>query len=272
MLVAWRVKRWVEPLLYRTVTLPSDSHRGDREDKVKGIPIHHREVITDLIQTRPPEFLGQSVRNLLMCYRRGVDNRPILSACHNIENLWIASDNLHDLLPILQGLPLTHLHCDLSKLFGSKEKIHFTHPVFSQITHLECFDDPPDLPDPERWSNIALIPNLTHLSFVNMDFLSVCHTLLQSCKSLRVVLVLPEDDSYDGVWDDNAFFEEVSKDPRFLIMECTHYAKDWQMGSHVGVDYWSRAENFIAKRRSEEVDPLQYYLEDESKLIAGIDE
>ncbi|KAJ7142062.1 hypothetical protein C8R43DRAFT_1071295 [Mycena crocata] len=272
MLVAWRVKTWVEPLLYRTMTVPME--RGHSEVKVEGIPIHYRETLMGVIRTRSPELFAQNVRNLLLGYRSrvGLDNKLILSACPNVENLWIASENLCDLLPILQGFPLKRLHCDVTRLFGSQKKIDFTHPVFSKITHLECFDEPDGRPHPGYWSNVALIPNLTHLSFVNIGFLSVCRTLLQSCNSLRVVVALRDNDSEEDDWDeDDEVMKDLIKDPRFLIIECAHYVKDWQMGSHLGVDYWSRAEAFIAKRKSKEVDPFRYYLEDESKLITGID-
>ncbi|KAJ7088093.1 hypothetical protein C8R44DRAFT_892893 [Mycena epipterygia] len=62
---------------------------------------------------------------------------------------------------------------------------------------------------------------------------------------------------------------ELSRDFRFVAMCCEHYHLDWQMGACAGVDYWSRAESFIAKRRSGEIDALQYeILVDESKNLA----
>ncbi|KAJ7136390.1 hypothetical protein C8R43DRAFT_1203406 [Mycena crocata] len=246
MLVAWRVNAWVEPLLYRTIALRKDPNNS--RGKVGGIPIHRREAIMDLIQTRPA-FLARSVRNLLLAYFPGFDDGPIISACPHVENVWTGSDNLHALLPILERLPLKHLYCSISKLFGSQRNIQFTHPIFAQITHLELFDTfHSHIEDflPEVWCNLALIPNLTHLAFDNVIFLPICLTVLQACSSLRVLLTLLE----GTLRDQKELISALAKDPRFVKTDCSFYMKDWQMGRHVGVDYWSRAEEFVAKRKS----------------------
>ncbi|KAJ7136382.1 hypothetical protein C8R43DRAFT_1203395 [Mycena crocata] len=48
---------------------------------------------------------------------------------------------------------------------------------------------------------------------------------------------------------------ELAKDTRFMIMLCKFYLRDWQIGCHMGIDYWSRAEDFVAKRKRGEIDP-----------------
>jgi hypothetical protein len=69
---------------------------------------------------------------------------------------------------------------------------------------------------------------------------------LQNCQSLSVLVSL-----------DNTFYEyfvhTLSKDLRFVVMDCSWF-QDWQNGVHAGRDYWSRAESFISKRRSGEID------------------
>ncbi|KAJ7136388.1 hypothetical protein C8R43DRAFT_1132537 [Mycena crocata] len=272
MLVAWRVKTWVEPLLYGTILLPT--RPNDSDTKVGGIPIHDWEAVIDLIQTRP-EFLAQSVRGLLLCHRQGVKHQEsielILRACSNVENLWIGSAILAHLLPVLERLPLTHLYCYISDIFGSQQDAHFTHPLFAQITHLELFDTS-DYPEddtflPEVWSHIVLIPNLTHLAFNDVIFLPLCLTVLQSCHSMCVVVVLLPGGLEN---EDDDLVSELTKDPRFITMACIFYVKDWQMGRHSGVDYWARAEDLVAKRKCGEINPLQHHLTDETKLITDI--
>ncbi|KAJ7480301.1 hypothetical protein B0H11DRAFT_1916041 [Mycena galericulata] len=76
----------------------------------------------------------------------------------------------------------------------------------------------------------------------------------------------------DGVYltliEDHPELKDLAKDPHFVQMACSHYIKDWQMGALTGVDYWSRAEEFIAKRRSGKIDPLQYLIEVDEKFEA----
>ncbi|KAJ7025834.1 hypothetical protein C8F04DRAFT_1238935 [Mycena alexandri] len=49
---------------------------------------------------------------------------------------------------------------------------------------------------------------------------------------------------------------KLMKDPRFVVMQCEEFEKDWQMGAHTGEDYWARADAFVAKRRSGDVGRL----------------
>jgi hypothetical protein len=42
--------------------------------------------------------------------------------------------------------------------------------------------------------------------------------------------------------------QELAKDSRFVAMGCQSRTKDWRMGAHTGVDYWSRAEDFVSKQ------------------------
>ncbi|KAJ7120028.1 hypothetical protein C8R44DRAFT_736884 [Mycena epipterygia] len=100
---------------------------------------------------------------------------------------------------------------------------------------------------------LAQIPHLSHLAFDIDDhsFLEPL-TLLRTCVSLRVLVELysGDEDPFGG-HDDTGKFAE---DPRDVAMECASFTADWQMGAHMGADYRSRAEAFIAKRMSGEID------------------
>jgi len=61
--------------------------------------------------------------------------------------------------------------------------------------------------------------------------------------------------SIAGLPDEQA----LAKDPRFVMMGWEG-VRDWRIGTHGGVDYWARAEEWVTKRKSGEVDPLQYRL------------
>ncbi|KAJ7119958.1 hypothetical protein C8R43DRAFT_1035233 [Mycena crocata] len=269
MLVAWRVREWLEPLLYRTITLPRLGMQ-DGGEKVNGYPLFNDHTLSTMLMSKPLDFLARSVKNLCL---NGISVDIAiyaLSACVGVENLWISSEELEECLPLIAQLPLTRLYCDVELLFGWRRQIDFTHLMFQRITHLELFDiveedgdDPEDdTHSVEFWADLALIPTLTHLAFNDEDFLPLCPTLLRACTTLRVlgIMIQGKRRSED--------VGELAKDPRFVVMYCRKYIKDWQVGVHRGIDYWTRAEDFVDKRRYKLIDPLQYEItEDESLNI-----
>jgi hypothetical protein len=187
---------------------------------------------------------------LLLPWASIEDANTILSACRSVENLWISTAD-RDLLPLLEDLPLKQLSCNLKALFRP-QPIDFTHKLFSMITHLEVFGVSDmsgfDSPDHDKWRGLAHIPHLTNLSFNDDGIVGVWPALLRTCKSLRVLVVLQA--TIAGHPDE----QELAKDPRFVAMGCEFETKDWRMGAHTGIDYWSRAEDLVAKRRSGEID------------------
>ncbi|KAJ7137581.1 hypothetical protein C8R43DRAFT_1132176 [Mycena crocata] len=234
MLVAWRVKVWVEPILYRTLLVTND-------DPIAGYPRFTAERVRSVLESKAPTFLRSCVRNVYLDDVGDTTLELVLSQCTGIENLWIRHD-LDNLIPLFARLSLKHLYADIRPLLPALSP---SHPFFSQITHLELIGGSVD-PSPKEmgiWSGLAHLPRLTHLSFNDDDFIDICSPLLQSCKFL-VVLICLEMASVDTEADDRA------------------------MGTHAGVDYWTRAEDFVAKRRSGEMDALKFRIsEDSSELI-----
>lgn len=147
----------------------------------------------------------------------------------------------------------------MSDIFGARQEIDFGHRLFATLTHLEIFDDEPF--SPEKWAELALIPHLTHLCFNEHLVVDMLLVVLRACASLRVLVVfdpiLPTPIASNG--DERA----LAQDPRFVAMTSPPPYQDWTTGAHSGIDYWSRAEDFVAKRRAREIDPLQYTLKDE---------
>ncbi|KAJ7137585.1 hypothetical protein C8R43DRAFT_1238862 [Mycena crocata] len=217
MLVAWRVKVWVEPILYRTLLVTND-------DPIAGYPRFTAERVRSVLESRAPTFLRSCVRNVYLDDVGDATMELVLSQCTGVENLWIRHD-LDNLIPLFARLSLKHL-----------------------------------------WG-LADLPRLTHLSFNDDDFIDICSPLLQSCKFL-VVLICLEMSTVDTEADDRAVEEGLQQDLRFVIMGCRLFRKDWKMGAHAGVDYWTRAEDFVAKRRSGEMDAFQFRIsKDSSELI-----
>ncbi|KAJ7438560.1 hypothetical protein B0H11DRAFT_1633415, partial [Mycena galericulata] len=163
MLVAWRVKIWVEPLLYCIVVL-----LGDLEllclDAMGGYP-YEDDVDFSRIRSTPASVFKNSVRHVCLHQVSYQVAAFILSASSSLEDLWIILDAANaSLLPIIGPLPLKRLYCRLEDLFTPNTQIDFTHPLFSHLTHLELFAGS-NVVLPELWSGLSLLPYLTHLSF-----------------------------------------------------------------------------------------------------------
>ncbi|KAJ7177122.1 hypothetical protein C8R46DRAFT_1078197 [Mycena filopes] len=250
MRVANRVKIWLEPILYRTLSLCED---------IKHIPPGYlpfrSDSVLDLIRSN--QFPGKAVRHLLL---QTEGDRPLLlSSCPSVEYLWINPDLGPDVFPAIEGMPLKRLYCNLTALFGPDRPLDFTHRMFSLLTHLEIsislwHDD-----EPSALENLVLIPNLTHLAFRDPIFKDLWLPLLRGCPLLRVLLVLDCDLRYEL----NGELEPaVLADPRFVEMHIgwTRYTTEWIIGAHTDIDYWSRAEEFVEKRRLGEVDVLHYWI------------
>ncbi|KAJ6569223.1 hypothetical protein B0H19DRAFT_1134904 [Mycena capillaripes] len=258
MLVARRAKEWVKPLLYRTVSVC---------EKEKDVPEGHLffRIDTLLQMIQSGNFPGHAVRKILI--QVDGDRAALLSACPNTENLWINADLGPNLFPQISVLPLKRLTCNLMMLFGPERPMDFTHRLFSRLTHFEILDSMlfnasgRDI-DPTMLLNLALIPHLSHLAFAHVEdfsdvgFIDFFLPLLRTCKSLRVLIVL--DPYIHTVIAQHKDKEELAQDERFVVMECKFFTGDWILGAHTGTDYWSRAEDFVAKRRSGEIDALEY--------------
>ncbi|KAJ7473871.1 hypothetical protein B0H11DRAFT_2036245 [Mycena galericulata] len=236
-LVAWRVKHWVEPLLYRTLVINATP--------IDDLPSCSVDAFTGITRTKQALLL-KSVRNLMLIHISSDDADLIISACSGVQNLYIlASGELHTSTRIypkgLDTMPLTHLYCHPEDIFASHYH-RFTHPLFANITHLELFglDDEDD----ESRKSLALLPRLTHLAY-DTSSLWPCKQLLEECKSLRVLICLR---SPSGRPD-----QPVVEDPRFVMMLVERYIADWQRGILTGRDFWTRAEEFIAKRISGQI-------------------
>ncbi|KAJ7670082.1 hypothetical protein DFH06DRAFT_1293976 [Mycena polygramma] len=253
MLVAWRVKIWLEPLLYRTIIVLDEPSELEECNKVGTHPLAiESSVFVSVLRTKPPSFFGNSVRQLHLgttCLDK-TDEADVLSACSNVENLWLAARSQVTVAAL--NMPLKRIHCTLDALFGNGA-IDFTHRMFASIAHLEIFNAPAAI-DVEVWSALASVPHLTHLAFNDDDYLPMCLILLRTWTSLRVLAFL-----LSRV--DLAKAPKLVEDRRFVVMPCEEFLADWIMGAYTGNDYWSRAEDFVAKRKSGEIDPLKYYID-----------
>ncbi|KAJ6472048.1 hypothetical protein C8R45DRAFT_1078177 [Mycena sanguinolenta] len=247
-LVAWRVKIWLEPILYRTLFFPADHD-------------HYHLMVPFLgtLASKPAAFFARSTRHLLMIEVDPFVMRSILSACSQVENLWVmtmstsSSEGIHSLLPLVSSLPnLKHLYINLVALFAGAA-IDFAHPIFSHLTHLELigyetFSLETDL---DTWRGLACLPCLTHLSFDDPSFIVFCPHLLEACQSLRVLVALWGTRSIEREQKrPDSLVWRLRTDFRFVMTTCALWEHDWLRGANGGKDYWGRAEEFAASRRA----------------------
>ncbi|KAJ7434673.1 hypothetical protein FB451DRAFT_956255, partial [Mycena latifolia] len=173
MLVALRVKEWVEPLLYRTITLNAV------EPSVDGYPNFTSSILRRAIRRKSATFFQIAVRNLHFFEDCEDDLVMILSICTGVENLSLGMLEDDPVIPCLELLRLKRLCADVGP---SLRYFSATHPLFSQITHLELLDVANT--DTALYSQLSLLPNLTHLSFNHGVFIPISSFLLKTCRSL----------------------------------------------------------------------------------------
>ncbi|KAJ7616527.1 hypothetical protein FB45DRAFT_934417 [Roridomyces roridus] len=236
-LVAWRVRRWVQHLRYRVLLLAEDPNAPHG---VRAYP-HNDDSELSRLRSLPPSILRDSVRHLCVDLPGSQTVEFLLSTCSSVENLWVLSQKL----PLISALPLKRLHSMLTVLFFP-HPIDFTNVLFSRLTHLEIFDRHCHRRvEPRTWSGLKCLPHLTHLAFHDEELISIFVDLLRICTSLRVFVLIstiaPPPPSVP---------RELVEEPRFVWMVRTKSMRDWHAGAVSGVDHWTRAEDFVERRRS----------------------
>ncbi|KAF7296828.1 hypothetical protein MIND_00913900 [Mycena indigotica] len=253
--VAWRVKEWVEPLLYRTLVV--GCRRGP------DLPPCDFATLAAFSNAR-----RGAVRNLLMfeslAKLPASELADLLESLPGIEDLYMA-DNEFDrkwspahpnpgTLRAFNNLSLRRLHCLLGATFDLTDPTLFTQPAFAKLTHLEVFDRLFSWEDDEDvdaviacWSRLAELPALTHLSLEAIPKPPFCAQILQTFPHLRVFI------AHANMSEVRRFFRlagphaaVVRQDPRFIVLQIAHWRADWENGVLGGEDSWAKAEQAVA--------------------------
>ncbi|KAJ7708558.1 hypothetical protein B0H14DRAFT_3642669 [Mycena olivaceomarginata] len=219
LLVARRVKIWLEPILYSVVVFsdPIDGH-------VCLKPVQFSSIIQS-------QEISQHVRHLFASYELGPHLDLILASCSAVKNLALVPGRWPDLLPFLSTMPLQRLSTAITNVFPAIG-VDFAHPLFSNLTHLELMDHLNDAPW-EEWKGLALIPNLTHLAFLFQKSLAIFQGALDACPALQVLVYL----YFKGVVYEEIHLQPLAQDTRFVCMPAPPFASDWQIGARDGDDF-----------------------------------
>ncbi|KAJ7741690.1 hypothetical protein B0H16DRAFT_1861816 [Mycena metata] len=217
MFVAWRVKEWVEPWLYRTITMHGST-------TIDGYPTFTQSTLLQIVG-RNPTLLRSSVCNLYLYLPHNVTKNKsipnILAHLPTLENLSLVAKfgeikTQSDLttIKLIADMHLKRFYGDFRHLLN----LPLTAPFFSRITHLGLTQVPilTALTAAALCERLAQISSLTHLAFDHPSIIPHCPELLQNCKSLRV-LVFFELGLGEQQWCQE-YLALLSHDVRFLAM------------------------------------------------------
>ncbi|KAJ7446002.1 hypothetical protein B0H11DRAFT_395049 [Mycena galericulata] len=230
LLVAHRVLTWIEPLIYRVISIQGNC-----------------APVLRMLRSKPTQFFGDNVHCLLGDGVPAAELEEILSVCTGIRSLVLFGTSPSSLSAVLSLRP-QKLGMDLYSLFGDTDLVDFSLPLFTTITHLDLFDIISELVEP--WSNLALLPALTHLALLAITPLDVKIQLLHNCPHVEVLVSMhTRSESFEEL----AFAEDV----RFVSMSLSNkqYKLDWNSGANGGMDFWVRADKFVAMKRRGEITP-----------------
>ncbi|KAJ7158156.1 hypothetical protein C8R46DRAFT_410651 [Mycena filopes] len=254
MLVAWRVRSWVEPLLYRLLCVTT--HNGRR-----GFPIIPVEVLLQALDSRSPLMASVECvffHRIPSRYSPSATLNALLAACPRITNLSSLVGFGASLKAVESLQNLRRLAINVRELFypGS---VDFAHPLFRNITHLELFDvlgEEGAQAASSEYGAMVNIPNLSHIAFNGPWLCTVMEPLFQAHgERLRCFVFLSDLVLMDG-----------SHIPQFVHIHQTDFLGDWLRGIHTGEDYWDLAERFIAGKRAGRVDDWRHEIWDRLPL------
>nr|GAT54519.1 predicted protein [Mycena chlorophos] len=244
MLVAQRVKLWVEPLLYRTITVQNSAK------------FFH---LLRILRTKPPSFLASAVWHIH--YAIPLPRESLVSADICAEVLALCPGTTHvgttvsfmgtrsrDAMSVLTNLQ--DLTTELGILFEHTQPIDARHRVFAHVTHLNLHDRMGLRSVRQRiWDAVPAMPSLTHLRMLSGDSIADAHIehLLFSCPKLRILLL-----TLEGHWDEHFHRTRRVSDSRlvwaFVDEAYGRFWADWTRHTRGETCLWTMAEDVVRQR------------------------
>ncbi|KAJ7677801.1 hypothetical protein DFH06DRAFT_1316600 [Mycena polygramma] len=233
--VAHRVRAWIEPLLYGTLVF-----RKTRDTSF----MRRFSALVRALHARPLTFVESQVRSIMWWHYYGEEKmEALLSLCSGLRNL--ALINLTpSMIPTLSTLP------ELQRLtLPASSGVLLNPPIpysFATLTHLHIHGvGDLDLP----W--IIALPALTHFCIESLasTMLEALEELLLDCPKLQVCV-------YAVGFRLSTLSAPLMEDQRVVVLQLDldndNYVRDWKTGATGGRDFWVRAEEFLAKKKSDQ--------------------
>ncbi|KAJ7636629.1 hypothetical protein FB45DRAFT_448385 [Roridomyces roridus] len=237
LLVARRVRIWVEPYLYRAI-------------KVAPWPpysIMERDVLNGT--GKPASFYRDAVRHLYIQDKPRADVLKICTRTRSITSFGRAPE----LMPVLPQMDLRRLSLSLRELFNGPP---YLHPLFQTITHLDLHDiiGEDDEQDPVV-RLLPALPALTHLCLC--DQVPPVRKILADCSHLQI-LVNPWLIS-DAALGRTLAANPPIQDPRFMVTVYNDVNDEWEADVK-GHSIWEAAEEFVERKRRGEIPKSCYWM------------
>ncbi|KAF7351747.1 hypothetical protein MSAN_01607900 [Mycena sanguinolenta] len=253
MLVAGRVKLWIEPLLYEVIML---SGAAFEERDSLGLPHFNIDILLKAIKRKPPLFFQNAVQHLFLEHRILAKELDVIcTACTGVVNLFHFNTGLHNLAALRNLHHLRRLTLSFPEflLFWRSDG---THPVLNNLTHLELYAGPIhkliDFP--------SLMSRLTHISLNFIPDDKPLQTALCESTHLQCIVFLSEE------WADEQALTACGlllADLRFVCVHLhTPFRVDWLYGAVLRDNYWTLADAFITARREGKIDRFRCIVSD----------
>ncbi|KAJ7500963.1 hypothetical protein B0H11DRAFT_2225352 [Mycena galericulata] len=258
-LVAHRVKIWIEPFLYSIISVEPPYLRNHTKRQIP------EDILLAALESKPMSIWRDHTRHLSVGLPAGENMARIVDMCRGVSDLALFHANLDSnfqyakFLPLMAAMPLVRLSTDLFALFH-RERVDFSHPIFAHITHLNLLDTRAGYWWPE---GLGRLPYLTHISFdfPSSPYPSGLHDrflrdVFAHCALLEVFIFRCRND--DEVRGNLPYYTYLADEPRSVLLGVDNLLEDWKIGAQGGVDYWVRAERFIKQRQSGEISVRDY--------------
>ncbi|KAJ7055512.1 hypothetical protein C8F01DRAFT_1087822 [Mycena amicta] len=219
--------------------------------------------------SKPPAFLAQAVRCVVFHDHNSRKNNDAahstLRLCTGVTSLAVPwTIHAPELLPILSAMPVQRLTGLMTTIIDGEIAAH---SIFCALTHLEIFEG---LETPSGLIIVGILPSLpclTHLA-LNLigrldDIGERMEIIPKNCHHLRhlnvVVVVVYYPVAIEEILAARRAaigeIPECLRDPRFVVRSAKHR---WYEGVLDQPNFWTVAEDFVARKQRGEVDDFGY--------------
>ncbi|KAF8170990.1 hypothetical protein K438DRAFT_1982271 [Mycena galopus ATCC 62051] len=270
LLVVKRVNRWIEPMLYRVLSIPAA--RPTRPHLQRPNLCCPITSVRQILSAKGTAFFGAHVRHLAFFeqfnktehsraspsyHRKTADLLEVLSLCGATIDLKLSHFpyRCHEaVFPLVTAMPLQRFSGCLRSLFPRMAQSDFTHPFFAHITHLSVGGElvQGTYNDPAPWFGLSFIPHLTHLAWnIYRIPRGISVHALAACPRLQVLVLTHRDLDTAISWPVEP---QMTADPRLVVLAVADTDVDWEIGARGGENKWVRAEAHVRRRRAGEID------------------
>ncbi|KAJ7819120.1 hypothetical protein B0H14DRAFT_3876786 [Mycena olivaceomarginata] len=234
--VARRLLLWIEPLLYRRISLNCRSSENLRQYR----PSARNKGQTAPVFVKATRILSLNLPRGFSAHLTEAEVHKVINVCTAIVEVDLHGDALH---------LISHLRPQSMTLAATIARPHldFSLPFFRIITHLHLQEPMGQGALRPDWPPIWELPALTHLVLSSGYFPETIHTYLAKCEKLLVIVL---------VW---LLIPPPFYDSRVVSTASTPCCDDHE--------FWHRVEEFMKKKRRGEIEGSSHTLDPHHEII-----